>query len=205
MSDIVDFDSFDPDCQTIDDVGRGGGLSTPGRYLVQVIDIDDGTEPGAPIVPTLQVVSGMPASAIGQTFRNFFNQPLPTHKDGGKMCLHRKARFYVVTGLLTNEMIQQRQVAVEAHHAVGRQFVCDVIVPDRDDGKQYAEIDGMKMWAVNDPAVAEIVQGANGQAATGQAAPQAAPATAAAPAGQPAAQPAPAAVGQSDVERFGNL
>ena len=196
-AEVCDFSDFPSE-----DVLKGYGYPSPGQYHLVVQNVDDTRDRVGGIQVTFQVLTGNVANQQGKTFRDTFFDPDPSHKDGGKFARKRMAAFLLVAGVIAREQLGTR-VQIDWQQAVGRQLVAKVTEYKREggNGKTYtgAQIDGLRMHQVTDPAVAEVPMDDEALQLMGvvrggaaQPAPQAAPQSAPQPVQHPVAQPTPA-------------
>lgn len=169
-----------------------------GTYHMVVLECDDSfTKFADSIMLECEVLTGTVAGQTGKKVKTFFNNPSPSHKDGGRFCRQRQGRLAMVLGLIDSSAFG-KQVSVDFTRAAGRQLMATVKSEQKSDGgKSYPSIDGMAFGALTDPAYAEIPKDADALRMAGVAVsntkpaqPQPAPIATAAPVAAMAAAPA---------------
>lgn len=105
------------------------------------------------------------APAVNRVLSDFFPNPSPSHKDGGKFCAKKLARLALATGLIHPADLGQRK-QIDWNELVGRQLVIGVKVEryDRKDKSgqptgekgEKSRLNGLEIWSVYDPAVADV-------------------------------------------------
>ncbi len=108
-----------------------------------------------------QVLNGTESSEKGKKLFEKFWYPTPDQSDEGTFCTQRIIKFARVLDLIPESALGKSGVKIPWEKAVGRQFVGTVIYNyDKDDTEKKrprgSQIDGMKMWRVTDPEVAEV-------------------------------------------------
>lgn len=129
------------------------GFSHPeaGQYHLVVSEIDESRKMGNAIVVSFGVLAGTVPGQQNKTFREFFNDPHSSHKDGGAFCKKRRLALLLATGVVTPDMIG-KQFSVDWQSLFERQLKASVTVEeraDKDDAtkiRRNAHIEGLEMW-----------------------------------------------------------
>lgn len=154
MADEYDFSDFGSD----DDL-NSYDYPIEGIYHLMAENVDDSRERVNGVQVDCQILAGTTKSQQGKKFRETFWDPSPESKDGGRFAKKRVAKFARATGLLSSDNLGKR-ASVDWKAAEGRQFVAKLVNYERknDDGRVYkgAQIDGISIYAVNAPEVAEV-------------------------------------------------
>lgn len=202
MPDEVDFSDFGSE----EDL-EGYDHPVDGIYHVVVNGADDSREKVTGVRVDLQVLAGTAKGQVGKKAQETFWDPSPEHKDNGRFATKRIAKFAIAAGLITPEQLGKPGVAINWEQAVGRQLVVKLVGYERKDketGKTYrgANIDGLEMYTVRHPSVAQVPKDAEALALVPEAAaPAASVAPTTAQSGQPpqqTQQPTGAASGSSE-------
>lgn len=143
-------------------------LEAEGEFHFYVKDIRDGMKPynddaleGFSVI--LQVLGGEhDGKSIGVTFRD----GQMTHKDGGEFCRKMQAAFCVGTNLLSPQQLNGSDVSFDEQAALNHQVIAAVkLGKPTDAGKRYLDLDGLKIYHVDDPRVADVAKSAEALAA----------------------------------------
>lgn len=143
--------------QAGDDFADGGFLSEPGWYHLIVMSIDD-PDPsftGVAFEARCEVLAGSVPGQEGKSTKLRFNEPMPSHKDGGKFAAKVIDRFAIALGLIT-ENDAHKTYAID-NGVKGRHFVAHLVAKLDKDTKQptgFLQLDGAAVYHVDDPAVA---------------------------------------------------
>lgn len=141
--------------QAGNDFSDGGFLTEKGWYHLIVMSIED-PDPsftGVAFEARCEVLAGSVAGQEGKSIRLRFNEPMLSHKDGGKFAAKCIDRFAIAVGLLM-ESEAGKNYAID-NSIKGRHFVAH-LVDKLDQQKQptgYLQVDGAATYHVDDPAV----------------------------------------------------
>lgn len=204
---MSEFDlDFDPD-KDLD----GFDLVAAGTYHLAVADVDLTREKRDGCVMKIEIMAGTVATEVGKTFQDSNTDPSSSHKDGGKFALKRIAKMLLAAGVLTRaDFGKGKKLDIERQGELKTKQFIAAVSHRKHDGKVYAQIDGLQMWSVHDPEVANVPKNAEMlkfAPLPQQTQPQAA-ATPAAAQSAPAATeqaPAPAAVNTPANDAFAEL
>ncbi len=108
-----------------------------------------------------QVLNGTEPSQKGKKLFEKFWYPTPDQSDEGTFCTQRIIKFSRVLDIIPESALGKSGVKIPWEKAVARQFVATVVYNyDKSDTEKKrplgSQIDGLKMWRVNDPEVAEV-------------------------------------------------
>lgn len=130
------------------------GFSTPeaGQYHLVVAEVDESRKNGTnAIVVSFGILAGTTKGQENRQFREFFNDPHHSHKDGGAFNQKRRLKLLLAAGVITEDMLG-KQFNVDWQMLKDRQLKARVIVEEtekKDDPtikRKYAKIDGLNMW-----------------------------------------------------------
>lgn len=155
----------------------------PGWYHFAVVDNARNKDNNAMLV-TVEVLAGNVADQQGRRLQSFFNDPSPTHKDGGTFAKALRTKLLLALGIITPDLLGKR-ASIDWAKTVGRQFIGLVALEKGKDDKDYPKLQQGEMYRVDDPTMAHVPKD--------QAALSLISGMTPAPASQPAAQPAAAA------------
>lgn len=136
----------------------------PGVYHVTITgavdrpEIKKGSKAGEisdSVVVEFECLAGTNADGIGKSFSHYFAHPSPHHKDGGKMATKQLARLLIASGAIT---AAQLGTAIDPEWETwlpGRHLIIEV-EENEYQGRKSARVKSMKMWRLDDPAVASV-------------------------------------------------
>ncbi len=159
-------DSFDLSEFPDDDSLDMGMMVKEGTYHLVVESVDTeftSKKKGTPGVEFVcQVLNGTESSQKGKKLFEDFWYPTPNHdEDARAFLLQRIIKIARVLDLVPESALGKSGVKIPWEKSVGRQFVATVVYNyDKDDKEKKrplgSQIDGMKMFRINDPEVAEV-------------------------------------------------
>lgn len=158
-------DSFDFTAIPDDDSLDAGAILKEGtfHFVVEAIDKEhvSKTKGTHGIESVLQVLAGTEKSEKGKKLYERFYYPTPDQKDGGVFATQRICKFARVLDLISEADLGKKGVVIPWDKAVARQFIATVAYnyDEKDIEKKKplgSQIDGLKMFRVNDDDVAEI-------------------------------------------------
>ena len=144
------------------DTGGGNWLTQPGTYHVVVTHADE--EPtnakgemmdGFRI--TCQALEGTVKDEAGKfterdkTVDIIFWNPKLTDKNEGLFARQKQGRFFLATGLLTEEQLGT-EVEIKLENAVGRQIVLTLDEQDGIGDRKFLQLHFADIWHIDDPA-----------------------------------------------------
>lgn len=142
---------------------EGNFLSKGGTYHFSVIDADEnpqyrGGDKKGQMRDGFEVEASVVAGPLrGKSHRFFLRNPNLAHKDGGRFCKVLQGMFLEALAI-TNPADRGKRITVELSREgsngkqcliAGRQFIA-TLKPSED--PKYLELDGTKVWHVDDPA-----------------------------------------------------
>lgn len=144
-------ESFDAsDVTSVDDL-KGFRPVESGQYHVVVVEVDESREKLDAVVVKLGILAGTTKGQENRSCRINFNDPKPSHKDGGAFVKKRRLALFMATGMITPDMLG-KPFNVDWQHLLNRQFKCVIKAEERegkdDPTKKYTnhDIDGLSMW-----------------------------------------------------------
>lgn len=101
----------------------------------------------------LRVVEGDHA---GKTLGVLLRDPNDSHSDKGAFCRRRQTAFFIATELMAVGDIN-KSVSIDEGEAADAQVICKFkFGKANDDGVKYLDLDGEKVYHVDDPRVADV-------------------------------------------------
>lgn len=142
------------------DTSVGNFMDRPGQFHFAVSHAEDGPVFNGSIadavVLDLTCLAGTEPSQARKTVKLFLNNPNLSHKDGGEFCAKVQARAAIALGLLDPKTPAGQEVVIDWSKAAGRQCVAKLIAEKDSKGKDRLNLDGARIWAVDDPDVAHV-------------------------------------------------
>jgi hypothetical protein len=150
------------------ETGGGNWLTQPGTYHVVITGADE--EPhnakgelmdafritAQALEGTVKDEDGMFTEKDKTVDLMFFNPKL-TDKNEGLFARQKQARFFLATGLLTEEQLGT-EVDIDLENAVGRQVVLTLEEQDGKGDRKFLSLHFADIWHIDDPAVAKFPQ-----------------------------------------------
>lgn len=148
------------------DTGGGNWLDKPGTYhLVLTAADEQPTKRNGEMMDafrvTCQAIDGTVRDANGFTEKDktvdltFWNPKL-TDKNEGLFARQKQAKFFLATGLLTEEQLGT-EVDINLGDAVGRQVIATLEERDGgDSGRTFLDLHFADIWHIDDPAAAKF-------------------------------------------------
>lgn len=144
-------ESFDAsDVSSVDDL-KGFQSVEAGQYHLVVVDVDESREKSNAIVVKFAVLAGTTSGQENRTFKDFFNDPNPDSKDGGKFARNRRLKLLLAAGIITPEHLG-KPFNVDWQWLMERQLKAAVKIRETEDKNdstkkyQNPQIDGLSMW-----------------------------------------------------------
>jgi hypothetical protein len=155
--------------QAGDNLSDGGYVKLPGFYHLIVTQVDDPVTKkdgslwtGKAFRVHFEVLGGNVAGQDKKTVNVAYNEPLPSHSDGGEFCGRLIDRFALAVGLI-GPADKQKPYVVDAP-IVGRQVIANLECSTDRDGNATGFMDiagrGLEIYHIDDPTVSAIPKNA---------------------------------------------
>jgi len=150
------------------ETGGGNWLTQPGTYHVVITHTDESpTNAKGEMLDafkiTAQALEGTVKDDDGKFVEKdktvdlmFFNGKL-TDKNEGMFARQKQGRFFLATGLLTEEQLGA-EVDIDLEDAVGRQVVLTLEEQDGKNDRKFLSLHFADIWHIDDPAAAKFPQ-----------------------------------------------
>jgi hypothetical protein len=147
------------------DTGGGNWLTLPGTYHAVVTHADEHpTKANGDLMDafrvTVQALEGTVKGEDGKfserdkTLDLIFWDAKLTDKNEGMFARQKQARFFLATGLMTEEQLGT-EIDINLEDAVGRQIVCTLEEQDSQRGdRKFLSLHFADIWHIDDPAAA---------------------------------------------------
>ena len=149
---------FEFDAPTAEEAATGGNfLELPGKFHAVIQHAEENAMRGEKMVKGFMLeiaVHGTEAGKeceIGKTFKLYFANGEPTHKDGGKFMRAKQLAALVAGNALDPSKFGQK-VTIDLEGMTNHQVCVKLSLGDvQPNGKQYLDLDGASIFHIDDP------------------------------------------------------
>lgn len=154
------------DLPTAEDMNSGGTyLTTPGKYHCLVVHAEENPTRNDKLVKgfLLELAVQNAGEQQGLTFKAYFANGDPAHKDGGAFALKKQVAALIAANVVTPADLGKAGVEVDVEKAKDSQVLVELALgqPDARTGKQYLDIAYANIFHVDDPRAKAFPKDAN--------------------------------------------
>ncbi len=151
---------------TAESMNSGGTfLQEPGKYHFSILHAEENPTRNEKLVKgfMFELAVQAPANMQGMTFRAYFTNGDPAHKDGGAFALSKQVAALIAANVVTPSDLGKANVEINAGDAKDHQVVAELSLgkPSERDGKRYLDVAYANIFHVDDPRAKAYPKDAN--------------------------------------------
>ena len=144
------------DLPTAEDMNTGGTyLTTPGKYHCLIVHAEENPTRNDKLVKgfLLELAVQNAGDQQGMTFKAYFANGDPAHKDGGAFALKKQVAALIASNVVGPADLGKAGVEIDVEKAKDSQVLVELALgqPDKTTGKQYLDIAYANIFHIDDP------------------------------------------------------